>query len=161
MSETAPSVQQLFDLSGRVALITGGARGIGREIAQGFLEVGAKVAFTSRQLELARASADDLAKKTGGDVFAAELDVRDEQVVAKVFEKVAQRFGRLDVLVNNAGGASPAETYDLWDRKLDDWRRVSLDDAAEERIRHQHRQHGRPGRSRPADVRRLRMGPTG
>ena len=124
MSETAPSVKQLFDLTDRVALVTGAAMGIGREIAQGFLEVGAQVAVSSRNLERAQQSAEELAKATGGEIFAVELDVRDEESVANAFEKVAGRWGKLDVLVNNAGGAPVAENYHVWDRDLNDWKDV-------------------------------------
>jgi NAD(P)-dependent dehydrogenase (short-subunit alcohol dehydrogenase family) len=124
MKTTAPSVKQLFDLSGQVALVTGTAMGIGREIAQGLLEAGAKVAFTSRKPDGAERAAHEMSALTGGETLAVVLDVRDEQSVASCFGLVRDRWGRLDVLVNNAGGAPPAENYHLWDRKLEDWRFV-------------------------------------
>jgi NAD(P)-dependent dehydrogenase (short-subunit alcohol dehydrogenase family) len=119
-----PSVKQLFDLSGRVALVTGAAMGIGREIAQGLLEAGAKVVCTSRQRERAEQAAGELSMTTGGETLGLGLDVRDEQSVAAAFGKVANDWDGLDVLVNNAGGAPVSEHYHVWDRRLEDWRYV-------------------------------------
>jgi NAD(P)-dependent dehydrogenase (short-subunit alcohol dehydrogenase family) len=124
MTKAAPSVKQLLDLTGRVALVSGAAMGIGREIAQGLLEAGANVACTSREFDRARQAAGEMSNLTGGEVFGVALDVRDEQSVVSAFKEVADRWGRLDVLVNNAGGAPRAEHYHVWDRKLEDWQFV-------------------------------------
>jgi NAD(P)-dependent dehydrogenase (short-subunit alcohol dehydrogenase family) len=105
MVEEIPSVKQLFDLTGRVALVTDGAMGIGRQIAQGLLEVGAEVIVTSRALTRARQAEGELVQLAGGKAFGIALDVRDEESVAAAFEHVADRYRRLDVLVNNAGAA--------------------------------------------------------
>ncbi len=118
MKKKVSSVSELFDLSGRVAMITGGAMGIGHEIAQGFLEAGAKVVITSRDLDRAQAMAKEFHSKK---VFAVALDVRDPKSVSAAFEHVAKKFGRLDVLVNNAGGTPDAKPYALWERKLENW----------------------------------------
>jgi NAD(P)-dependent dehydrogenase (short-subunit alcohol dehydrogenase family) len=123
-SEGAPSVKQLLDLSGRVALVTGAAMGIGREIAQGLLEAGAKVVCTSREREHAENAASELAVTTGGEALGLILDVRDEQSVAAAFGDAARHWGGLDILVNNAGGAPPSKHYHVWDRSLEDWRYV-------------------------------------
>lgn len=123
MQET-PSVKELFDLSGKVALVTGAAMGIGREIAQGLLEAGAKVACTSRDRGRAERAARELSDATGGETQALALDVRNEEIVAASFREVADRWGGLDVLVNNAGGAPRAEHYHVWDRELKDWSEV-------------------------------------
>jgi NAD(P)-dependent dehydrogenase (short-subunit alcohol dehydrogenase family) len=119
MTKAAPSVKQLFDLTGRVALVTGAAMGIGREIAEGLLEAGAKVAFTSRKPDCAEKVAHEMSTLTGGETLGVTLDVWDEQDVASAFGLVADRWGKLDALVNNAGGAPPAEHYHVWDRKID------------------------------------------
>ena len=123
-SKEAPSVKQLFDLSGQVALVTGAVMGIGREIAQGLLEAGAKVVCTSREREHAAEAARNLAMTSGGDTLGLVLDVRDEQSVAAAFGDAARHWGGLDILVNNAGGTPPSEHYHVWDRKLEDWRYV-------------------------------------
>jgi len=118
MTRAAPSVKQLFDLTGRVALVTGAAMGIGREIALGLLEAGAQVAITSRKPACADQAAHEMSAVTGGETFGVALNVRDEQSVASAFSAVAERWERLDILVNNAGGAPTAQHYHVWDRKL-------------------------------------------
>src|SRR5690606_29231236 len=86
----------------KVVLITGGSKGIGYGIAEILLKEGAKVAITSRT----QASADEAAsrlKKNGGDVLAVAADVRDESSQKKAVQRVLGEWGRLDVLVANAG----------------------------------------------------------
>jgi 3-oxoacyl-[acyl-carrier protein] reductase len=84
-------------LEGRLALVTGGARGIGAAIARRFTEEGAKVIINDLEL----GPAEQTARELGGDAIAA--DVSDSKAVAEMFRQVADRHGRLDVLVNNAG----------------------------------------------------------
>jgi gluconate 5-dehydrogenase len=116
-------VSSVFDLSGRVALITGGSRGIGKAIALGFAEAGAGIVLVSRnEDELARASAG-IEQATGAKVayFAADLSRRAE--VNGVAEKALGVFGRVDVLLNNAGGNRPQPideiTDEVWDYFLE------------------------------------------
>lgn len=99
----------LFSLAGRVALVTGGNGGIGRAIALGLREAGARVAVTGRNPEKNAAVAAEL----GDPALVFPLDVRGEAAVARVVEAVAQRLGRLDILVNNAGVAHPASALKL------------------------------------------------
>jgi len=88
---------QVMKLGGKVALVTGASRGIGRGIAELFAREGASVVITSKDPErLAEA-----AKQTGA--FAIQADIRDESQVKEAVEKAVARFGRLDILVNNAG----------------------------------------------------------
>jgi 3-oxoacyl-[acyl-carrier protein] reductase len=84
-------------LEGKLALVTGAARGIGAAIARRFTEEGARVVVNDLDLE----PAEKLARELGGDAFPA--DVSDPKAVAEMFQWVADRHGRLDVLVNNAG----------------------------------------------------------
>lgn len=93
----------LVDLSGRVALVTGGARGIGRSIADILASHGAKVVVTARDGAAAEAAAGALAQKSGGEAVGVAADVRDSAQVANVFKAVFSAHKRLDVLVNNAG----------------------------------------------------------
>src|SRR5690348_6993585 len=88
-----------IDLSGRVALVTGGTRGIGREIATVLAGSGARVAVVGRDKQRAEAAAATLGEHVHG--FAA--DVANSSDVARVVEEVEQAFGSLDILVNNAG----------------------------------------------------------
>ena len=89
-------------LSESVAVITGANRGIGKAIATAFAAEGAKVALCARNAELLESAATEL-RKTGADVFAQPADVSSEADVQAFFAAVMQRFGRVDLLVNNAG----------------------------------------------------------
>ena len=88
-----------IDLSGRVALVTGSTRGIGRAIAERLAECGAKVAVVGRE----QGRADEAARALGGEARGFACDVADTAAVARLVEDVEQGFGALDILVNNAG----------------------------------------------------------
>ena len=114
-------VQQLFDLTGQVALVTGGSRGLGLQIAEALGEAGAKVMLTSRKaadLEQATALLQDKGIDARWIAADASLPADIERVVAETME----RLGRIDVLVNNAGATwgAPMEAYPLeaWDKVM-------------------------------------------
>ncbi|MCY1214599.1 2-dehydro-3-deoxy-D-gluconate 5-dehydrogenase [compost metagenome] len=92
----------MFDLTGKVALVTGGNGGIGLGMAQGLAKAGARVIIAARNAQKSAAAVESL-KALGSDSFALALDVTDEASVQKAFDEVAARCGRLDILVNNAG----------------------------------------------------------
>lgn len=92
-----------LDFSGNAVLVTGGSRGIGRGIAEAFLSAGAVVAVCGRNAPA------ELPKAGGKEAIFVAADVRDGEQVAKMVEQVVDRLGRLDVLINNAGGAPFAE----------------------------------------------------
>jgi retinol dehydrogenase-12 len=89
-------------LEGKVVLVTGGGRGIGKGIARGMVAEGASVAIASRQSQTLEQTAAELTAG-GASVLAVPADVADEAQVERLFAAVLERFGRLDVLVNNAG----------------------------------------------------------
>jgi len=93
-----------LDLSGHVVLVTGGARGVGRGIATSFLEAGASVVICGRH--------EPESPPAGGGRTATFMsaDVRDAEQVDALLDAVVERFGRLDVAVNNAGGSPPADS---------------------------------------------------
>jgi gluconate 5-dehydrogenase len=95
-------VQDLFDLSGKVALVTGGSRGLGLAIATGFGEAGAAVAITARREQWLTPAREAL-ERDGVDCFATTCDVTQQDQVAAAVAAVLGRFGRIDILVNNAG----------------------------------------------------------
>ena len=95
-------VQELFDLSGKVAIVTGGGRGIGLEIAEGLAEAGAKVAITGRRRQWLD-PAEQQIRALGGEVLSVVADVADPTGVAESVRAVVERFGGVDILVNNAG----------------------------------------------------------
>src|SRR2546425_3136416 len=93
----------VFKLDGRVALITGGNRGLGFAMAQALAEAGANVVVTSRQEERALESAATLAGATGQRTMGLMVDVTDAEQIESMVQAVVKEFGRIDILVNNAG----------------------------------------------------------
>ena len=91
-----------MEFKGKVALVTGSARGIGRAIAEGLARRGADVVIADVNLDEARATSEEIAG-LGVKTSAVRLDVSKAEEVAKTFEGIMQSFGRLDILVNNAG----------------------------------------------------------
>src|SRR5262249_3352461 len=108
-------------LKGKVALITGGNKGIGKGIARAFAAEGASLALTARGRESLAATAAELTSPQTR-VFAWPADVTDERQVAELFRRTMEHFGRLDILVNNAGafdgGPLDELSTDAWDRVL-------------------------------------------
>ena len=96
-------VQQLFDLSGRVALVTGGSRGLGAAMATALAEAGADLAITSTTPTEIIERAEEIATATGRRVVGIAADVTDEAASEQVVAEVERTFGRLDIVVNNAG----------------------------------------------------------
>jgi NAD(P)-dependent dehydrogenase (short-subunit alcohol dehydrogenase family) len=101
------SPEELFDLSGKVALVTGGSRGIGRAVSERLASAGADVVVASRKLENCERAADDIAAATGRRALPVRCHVGRWDECAGLVDTVYQEFGQCDVLVNNAG-MSPA-----------------------------------------------------
>ncbi len=97
------SVFELFSLAGRVALITGGSRGLGESVALGLAQAGARTAICARDAEACRSVAAALTAATGQASIGLAMDVTDETSVERAFAQASERFGQLDVLVNSAG----------------------------------------------------------
>ncbi|MBI4601362.1 MAG: SDR family oxidoreductase [Planctomycetes bacterium] len=93
----------LFRLDGRVALVTGGSRGLGRSIAEGLASAGADVVLCSRKPEEAAAAAREIAASTGRKALGLGCDVTREEDVTALVERTFAGMGRIDILVNNAG----------------------------------------------------------
>lgn len=114
-------VKQLFDLQGQVALVTGGSRGLGLQIAESLGEAGAKVMLTSRKAADLEEAAADLAAK-GIDARWIAADASDPAQVRRVVDETLQRLGPIDILVNNAGATwgAAAEDHPLeaWDKVM-------------------------------------------
>jgi NAD(P)-dependent dehydrogenase (short-subunit alcohol dehydrogenase family) len=113
------SVKQLFDLTGRTAIITGGSRGLGLQIAEALGEMGAKLALTARKKNELDAAVAHLAK-AGIEARAWACDIGKRDTIPGAFDQILAAFGRVDILVNNAGAvwAAPAEDHPLeaWDK---------------------------------------------
>jgi NAD(P)-dependent dehydrogenase (short-subunit alcohol dehydrogenase family) len=114
-------MNDLFNLQGRVALVTGGSRGIGRMIAAGFLAQGAKVYISSRKAQACDATAAELSKT--GECISLPFDVSSVEGARALAAEIMQREPALDILVNNAGAAwgEPFDTFpeNGWDKVVD------------------------------------------
>lgn len=110
-------------LQGKVAIITGASRGLGKAFALRFAEEGAKLLLTTTSLERAKGTVDEI-KAKGTEVAIMEADIAQESDTQKIAEKVMQEYGRVDVLLNNAAiwyGIN-AKPWDLW--TVEEWDRI-------------------------------------
>jgi len=111
-------VKKLFDLSGRNALVTGGSRGLGLQIAEALIEMGAKVAITARKKD----ELEEAKKHLGSSCFIFASDIGKRESIAPLVDDVVKQCGRIDILVNNAGATwgAPAEDHPLeaWDKLM-------------------------------------------
>lgn len=115
-----PQLPALFSLQGKIALVTGGARNLGYDIASAFAEAGAHVVVTSRETASATAAAETLRREHGRDTLALALDQRDRAQIAMVVAATTEWKGRIDILVNNAGGGSGHSAAHLFERRPED-----------------------------------------
>ena len=110
-----------FRLEGRVALVTGGSRGLGKSMAKALADAGADVAITSRHLDSVREAAEELAQTTGRQVLPVQADVTRPADVTAMVDQVIRTLGRIDILVNNAGINIRGPILDLSEA---DWHQV-------------------------------------
>jgi NAD(P)-dependent dehydrogenase (short-subunit alcohol dehydrogenase family) len=115
------NVKQLFGLSGRVAIISGGSMGLGLQMAEGLAEMGANLVLCARKKARCEQAAERLSRNRV-QTLALGCDVRDKAAVQQVVEETLAKFGRVDILINNAGTSwgSPIEemTLEQWDKVL-------------------------------------------
>jgi NAD(P)-dependent dehydrogenase (short-subunit alcohol dehydrogenase family) len=115
-------VQELFDLSGKVAIVTGGGSGLGRQMAEGLAEAGADLVLCARKVERCEETAGAI-RELGRRALALPCDVRQPEQVAGVVDRTVAELGRVDILVNNAGtswGASPEDVpIEGWQKVMD------------------------------------------
>ena len=102
------AVHELFEMEGRVAIITGGGSGLGYDMAAALAEYGCRIVITSRQEEKAAEAAKKLSLQTGAEVIGLPLDQRSYASCEEMARRVMEIFGRIDILINNAGGGSGA-----------------------------------------------------
>lgn len=112
-----------FRVDGRVAIVTGGARGLGLAAARALAAAGARVVITSRDEAAAITAAKELTAASGVQTLGAAVDVRDAAAIAAMVDRARAAFGRIDILVNNAGTTRreslSALTEDQWDEVVD------------------------------------------
>ena len=114
------NVRDLFDLSGRVAIVTGGGSGIGRQMAQALAELGADVVLCARRPERCEQAAEEIAQ-LGVRALGMRCDVTDKAEVEALVARVLGELGRVDILVNNAGASWGAPAVD---HPLEGWNKV-------------------------------------
>ncbi len=116
-------VRELFDLSGRVAVVTGGGSGLGRQLAEGLAELGADLVLCARKAERCEQVAGELSEALGVRALGLRCDVADPGEVGELVRRARSELGRIDVLVNNAGttwGAAPEEMpLEGWQKVID------------------------------------------
>lgn len=117
MTTTTLAIPELFSVKGKVALVTGGSRGIGLMIARGFVENGARVYISSRKAEACQAAAEELSGS--GECLALAADLATDEGRAALVAFITERENSLDILVNNAGTAWGAPFEDFPDQGYD------------------------------------------
>jgi NAD(P)-dependent dehydrogenase (short-subunit alcohol dehydrogenase family) len=115
-----PSISELFQLTGRVAIVTGGSRGLGQEMAEGLAEAGASLMLCARRDEWLTPAVAAM-RARGFQAEGAACDVSKPADVQRVVDKTIASFGRIDILVNNAGVTWAAEPEDM---PLEKWQKV-------------------------------------
>jgi 2-deoxy-D-gluconate 3-dehydrogenase len=110
----------VFDLKGKVAIVTGGNGGIGLGMARGLATAGARIIVAGRDQKKSSAAVDDL-KGRGAEAHAVVVDVTDQRAVGRMVDETTERWGRLDILVNNAGINIRKPVQDL---ALEEWHQV-------------------------------------
>lgn len=113
-------LNDLFGLHGKTAIITGGGRGLGAQIAEGFGAAGANVVICSRNVDTCKAVSEKL-EATGVKTLALQCDVTNEEQVKAVVQETMNTFGRIDILVNNSGASWGAPVVDM---PLEAWQKV-------------------------------------
>jgi NAD(P)-dependent dehydrogenase (short-subunit alcohol dehydrogenase family) len=114
------NVRQLFDLTGRVAIITGGSIGLGRQMAEGLAEMGANLVLCARKKERCEQAAAEL-QSLGAKTLALGCDVKNPAEVQAVVDAAMSQFGRIDILINNAGTSWGAPVEEM---RLEHWNKV-------------------------------------
>jgi NAD(P)-dependent dehydrogenase (short-subunit alcohol dehydrogenase family) len=118
--EASKTVKQLFDLTGRVAIITGGSIGLGRQMAEALAEMGANLVLCARKKERCEETAHDM-EKLSVRALAMGCDVKDQASVEQLVATTVAEFGRVDILINNAGISWGAPTEKM---TLAEWNKV-------------------------------------
>jgi gluconate 5-dehydrogenase len=113
-------VKQLFELTGRVAIVTGGSIGLGRQMAEALAEMGANIVLCARKKERCEKAAEEL-QKLGVKTLALGCDVKNPAEIQQVIDATMTEFGRIDILINNAGTSWGAPVEEM---RLEHWNKV-------------------------------------
>ena len=111
-------MKNYFDLTGQVAVVSGCSTGLGVQMAKALASQGAKVVAIARRQNLIDDVAEELAKEYGVETLAVKCDITDTDVVNAAIDQVVERFGRIDILINNAGTGAVAPAEDITDEQF-------------------------------------------
>ena len=119
MKNYAQPMMKADSLTGKVIVVTGGGTGLGKSMSKYFLELGAEVVIASRKINVLNETARELEQDTKGKILPVECDISDYKQVENILAKAVDRFGKVDVLVNNAAGNFISPTEKLSNRAFD------------------------------------------
>lgn len=123
------AILDLFSLKGKVAVVTGGGRGIGVEIVRAFAQAGADVAIIYRTTKEAHEKASEISRENGVRVEAFESDVRSRDIIARTIDHIAAKYGRIDIVVANAGVCANVSSLEYTEEQWQWNNRVNYDGA--------------------------------
>lgn len=118
-------MKNYFDLTGQVAVVSGCSTGLGVQMAKALASQGAKVVAIARRQNLIDDVAEELAKEYGVETLAVKCDITDTDMVNAAIDQVVERFGRIDILINNAGTGAVAPAEDITDEQF--YNEVNID----------------------------------
>ena len=113
--------KKLFDLTGKVAVVTGGVSGLGHQMAEGMAEFGASLVIASRRVQKCEEVCREFREKFGVDAIALKLDATIEDDIINLISKTTEHYGKIDILINNVGGAIISDTVAT---SLKDWNHI-------------------------------------
>ena len=111
-------MKNYFDLKGNVAVVTGASSGLGLQMAKALANQGANVVLLARRQELIEKNAEDIAKEFGVETLAFKCDITNTENVKEAVKKVMEKFGRVDILINNAGTGACAPAENITDEQF-------------------------------------------
>ncbi|WP_209123968.1 SDR family NAD(P)-dependent oxidoreductase [Alkalihalobacillus sp. BA299] len=113
--------KNLFDLQGKVSIITGGSRGLGREMANALSQAGASVVLADLNDELVQQAAEEIKAQNGVETLGLQVDVTKEDQVKNLVDTTIERFGKVDIVINNAGICQKIKAEEM---SLQDWKKT-------------------------------------
>ena len=119
-------MKNYFDLKGQVAIVTGASTGLGVQMAKALANQGANIVCLARRKELVEANAKEIAEEFGVEAVGIPCDITDTDRVNEVVKEVMDKFGRIDILINNAGTGAVAPAEDITDEQFDHEMQVDL-----------------------------------
>ena len=119
-------MKNYFDLNGHVAIVTGCSGGLGVQMAKALANQGCNIVPIARRMEKLEEVASELRAEYGVDVLPIRCDVTDTQMVENVVKQTMDHFGRIDILINNAGTGAVAPAEDITDEQFDNERQIEL-----------------------------------